>query len=125
MSDITLIDKINLRNKYLNKIIKNFKEVNRSLELLNNVNKKMNRQYGGGALQDIFKQAEQISKDITQTVQFTQPQIEALDESSENIVKELSNIIDSLKKLPINSGTQIITNEAEIRQQIDDMKNKI
>ena len=124
MSDISLIDKINLRNKYLNKIIKNFKEVNRSLELLNNVNKKMNRQYGG-ALKDILEQAGQISKDISQTVLDTQPQIEALDKSSEDIVKELVNIIDSLQKLPINSSTQIKTNEEEIRKQIDDMKNKI
>ena len=36
MSDISLEYKINLRNKYLDKIIKNFKEVNSSLELLNN-----------------------------------------------------------------------------------------
>lgn len=124
MSDISLIDKINLRNKYLNKIIKNFKEVNKSLELLNNVNKKMNRQYGGGLL-DISNQATQIGKYITQTVNDTQPQIEALDKSSEDIVTELGNIIDSLKNLPINSGTTIITNEEDIKKQIDDMKNKI
>lgn len=47
MSDISLEDKFNLRNKYLDKIIKNINQATSSLELLNNFNHKMIRQYGG------------------------------------------------------------------------------
>ncbi len=124
MSDISLIDKINLRNKYLDKIIKNFKEVNRSLELLNNVNKKINRQYGG-TFNDITTQAKTMTSDIQTTITNTETQINLLDASSEKIVTGLDNIIDTLLTLPINSGTKFVTNEDDIKAQIDNMITKI
>ena len=147
MSDINLQYKINLRNKYLNKIIKNFKEVNSSLELLNNFNQKMNRQYGGVksaqqlaaeeaaaraaeeaatvgdvGLEHITGFASTLNNDIKREVSTSETQIGKLDETTQKVLSALIMLATKLGELQINTkNPTITTNQEEVRQQILDL----
>jgi predicted transcriptional regulator len=81
MSDISLEKKFYLKNKYLNKIIKNIADVNNYLELLNNFNHKMIRQYGGTQ-----EQFNLINKGIGNEIQL----ITTLNQSSEKQIEEVN-----------------------------------
>ena len=127
MSDITLEYKINLRNKYLNKIIKNFKEVNNSLELLNNVNQKINRQYGGTVTEAFNKtqtKIDEMDSEITKIKGEVDVQIAALTKASDELTATLTLLGNNVSKIPANKS-DLTVNTALINTEIDKLPNTI
>lgn len=107
MSDISLKYKINLKNKYLDKIIKNFDKVNNSLELINEFNDKINRQYGGNLtshFKEINSKIDDESQPINEMIQQTEKQIKELNDLSSSIVKGLIKAHEQLEKIPLNTN---------------------
>ena len=105
MSDISLKYKINLRNKYLNKIIKNIADVNNYLELLNNFNHKMIRQYGGTQEQfdEINKDISDEIKKITQLNESSQKQIEEINKQQLALVGNINEIHKLVNQIPVKA----------------------
>lgn len=91
MSDISLEDKFNLRNKYLDKIIKNINQATSSLELLNNFNHKMIRQYGG--TQEQFKKIhDKLDTEIGSVQLMNQSITEQIDKLRDETVNMTTNL---------------------------------
>ena len=111
MSDISLADKINLKNKFLDKINKNINQVNNSLDLLNNFNHKMNRQYGG-VLNPLYSKIHEDIDANTQTVSdmilSSEDQIKQLNQTTEDTLKQLIAAQTELAKININNATPIV-----------------
>ena len=105
MSDITLEKKFYLKNKYLNKIIKNIADVNNYLELLNNFNHKMIRQYGGNQQQfnlintDIAAEIKQISELNASS----QKQIEEVNKQQSALVGNINELHRLVSQIPVKS----------------------
>ena len=130
MAVISLADKINLKNKFLDKINKNINQVNNSLVLLNNFNHKMNRQYGGELTPSYIEIHEAIDGNkskVTQLVDSTRSQIVEIDKTTENTLKQLIEAQKLLADVNINNqGTTL--DKSNIPQQlkriIDSIKPK-
>ena len=126
MSDINLEYKINLRNKYLNKIIKNFKEVNSSLELLNNFNQKINRQYGGTIQETFDKTSESIyemTEKISNIKKEVDSKIEDFEKASIALTQSISELNDNVALIPANNKETEI-NTSKVDEALDKI-NKI
>jgi hypothetical protein len=107
MSDISLADKINLKNKFLDKINKNINQVNNSLDLLNNFNHKMNRQYGG-ALDPLYSKIhddiDANTSTVTAMIVSSEEQIRQLNLATEETLKQLIAAQAELAKININNA---------------------
>ena len=109
MSDISLEKKFYLKNKYLNKIIKNIADVNNYLELLNNFNHKMIRQYGGTQEQfnlintDISNEIKQISE-LNST---SQKQIEEVNKQQLVLVGNINEIHRLVAQIPVKATQKL------------------
>jgi hypothetical protein len=124
MSDISLKYKINLKNKYLNKIIKNFDKVNNSLELINEFNNKINRQYGGNLsthFNEINNKIDTVSKPIDEMIKQTEKQLNELNELSSKIVTGLIEAHNKLEQIPFD--TKVDT--TDIQNQIKRISEQI
>jgi conjugal transfer/entry exclusion protein len=125
MSDISLEYKFNLKNKYLNKIIKNIDEVNNYLKLLNKFNHKMIRQYGGTQQEfdEIHASITTESDKISGLNIFAQNQIKELHGEQEKLLKNIDDIQKIIEKLP--AKTNSVLNTENTKQALNQMEQAI
>jgi chromosome segregation ATPase len=124
MSDISLEDKFNLRNKYLDKIIKNINQATSSLELLNNFNHKMIRQYGGTqeqfsaihkSLQDEIGSVETMTTNITEQLGVLRDETVTMSQNLELIHDKLTQLKSGITNIDESKLDNINTIAARVK----------
>ena len=125
MSDITLEKKFYLKNKYLNKIIKNIADVNNYLKLLNNFNHKMIRQYGG--FQEEFDKLNTGLNAEAEKIRIlhdsSEKQIQEINQQQQLLITNINEIQNLVEKIPVKSTHML--DDTNIMKKLNDLENKI
>lgn len=111
--------KINLRNKFYKKTINKYIKINKSLQLLNEYNKKIYNQLGG------TKIIEELDQIITKAEQNTERMKLEQEESKGTNINYLQGIVDKITQTGTNLMTKIQEEQTKIQTQLQTLGENI